>query len=226
MSDKHHSRLNSMRYLLMLLALLLSGCASNVVVKSNIPTPLIERLPIVGAIRYTDDFENYRYTETEKKRALQTLDFTDAQRVMFNQIFGSLMTVVPLDSPDRQLVIEPEILDMQYTAPRETKLNQYEIWIKYRIKLVDADEQKIADWIIKGYGKTPTAMLGSSGAGFSSAANIALRDVGAQLSIGFARQARIRALVKRNAESSSSIELATQSQAELNTKAQDEEVEE
>lgn len=183
---------HSISTLLMLFAL--SGCSTSVVVKSDIPSPLVERLPINGAIRYTDEFRNYVYSEEEKKRTLKKLDFTDAQITMFDRIFGSLVTLVPIDEPNRQLVIEPEILDLQYTAPKETKLNQYEIWIKYRIRLVDANENKIADWIIKGYGKTPTALLGSASSGFNAAANIALRDVGAQLAIGFGRQSKIRAL--------------------------------
>lgn len=177
------------------MSVLLSGCANTVVVKGNIPTPLVERVPLNGAIRYTEEFKNYVYNESEKKRALKSLDFTEAQIIMFDQVFGGLMNLVPIDTPNLDLTIEPEILEIQYTAPQETKLNQYEIWIKYRLKLLDSNEQKIADWIIKGYGKTPTALMGSASSGFNSAANVALRDVGAQLSIGFPKQSKIKALV-------------------------------
>jgi len=144
---------------------------------------------------YAEEFKNYVYKESEKKRALKSLDFTDAQIEMFDQVFGSLITLVPADAPQRDLFIEPEILEIQYSAPKETKINQYEIWIKYRIKLTDAAGDKIADWIIKGYGKTPTAMLSSAASAFNSATTVALRDVGAQLSIGFPNQSKIKALM-------------------------------
>jgi len=181
--------------LLLALMMLVSACSNKVVVKGNIPQPLVERVPLTGVIRYTEEFRNYVYNESEKKRALKSLDFTEAQMVMFDRVFGGLMNVVPESASAPDLTIEPEILEIQYTAPSETKLNQYEVWIKYRIKLRGADDQRIADWIIKGYGKTPTALLGSAASGFNSAANVALRDVGAQLSIGFPKQSKIKALV-------------------------------
>lgn len=224
--DKQNHRTCLKRVCLLLALTWLSGCASNVVVKGHIPKPLIERLAINGSIRYTEEFRNYRYTETEKKRALKTLDFTDAQMTMFDQVFGSLMRVVPLTSADKQLIIEPEILEIQYTAPRETKINQYEVWIKYRIKLVDENEQKIADWIIKGYGKTPTAMLGSNSAGFNSAAIVALRDAGAQLSIGFGRQSKIKALVRNTVAPDSDVELVAQDTELVESKSETPEAEE
>ena len=182
---------------------LLGGCATSVVVKGNFPEPLVDRLPLNGSLTYTEEFKNYVYNESREKRILKSLDFTDAQIIMFDQVFGSLMTLVEADAPNRHLTIEPEILEMQYTAPDETKLNQYEVWIKYRIKLFDGQNEKLADWIIKGYGKTPTALLGSAASGFNSAANIALRDVGAQLAIGFPRQSKIKALIQGDEAESS-----------------------
>jgi len=182
---------------MLVISAMLSACSTSVVVKGNVPEPLVERMPLKGALIYTDEFKNYVYKESEKKRALSSLDFTEAQTNMFNQVFSSLVELVPVDAPYRDLNIEPEILEIQYSAPRETKVNQYEIWIKYRIKLSDNAGEKIADWIIKGYGKTPTALLSSASSAFSSATNVALRDVGAQLSIGFPNQSKIKALVEQ-----------------------------
>lgn len=199
---------------------LLAGCANTIVVKGNIPTPLVEKVPLNGAISYTDEFRSYIYNESEKKRALKSLDFTEAQITMFDSIFGGLMNLVAADAQDRDLTIEPEILELQYTAPSETKLNQYEVWIKYRLKLIDAENKKIADWIIKGYGKTPTALLGSAASGFNSAANIALRDVGAQLSIGFPNQSKIKALVNNGIEQAPNITEEPEIDTKIDTKAE------
>ena len=114
---------------------------------------------------------------------------------MFEQVFGSLTNLVDVDDAARNLAIEPEILDFQYSSPSETKLKQYEIWIKYRLKLRDANDARIADWTIKGYGKTPTGLLTSASSAFNAATNVALRDVGAQLSIRFPRQRVVKTLL-------------------------------
>jgi len=178
------------------LCLVMSGCASNIVVKADIPAPLVQKLPLTGSMRYTDQFKNYVYLEAEKKRrALRSLDLAAAQTSLFDRVFGSLITLVSADTSSKDLIIEPEILDFQYTAPAETKLKQYEIWIKYRLKLRNKNSEKLADWTIKGYGKTPTGTLTSASSAFNSAATVALRDVGAQLSIRFGTQKIIKQLL-------------------------------
>lgn len=182
--------------MLTVLVAVLSGCANNVIVKADIPAPLVEKLPLTGSMVYNDKFKNYVYLEAEKKRkSLKSLDLAAAQTALFDRVFGTLMTLVAPEIKDKDLNIEPEILDFQYSAPGETKLKQYEIWIKYRLRLSNSDNQKLADWTIKGYGKTPTGLLTSASSAFNSAANVALRDVGAQLSIRFAKQRTIKQLV-------------------------------
>lgn len=178
-----------------LLLALLSACASKITVVADIPTPLVEKVPLNVHVNFTDEFRNHVYTENEKKRVLSSLNFAAAQEEMFTTIFGQLTTLVEVDSVERDLIIEPEILDFQYTAPAETKLKQYEVWIKYRLKILNQTSAKIADWTIKGYGKTPTALLTSATKAFNAATNVALRDVGAQLSVRFASQRKIKALI-------------------------------
>lgn len=185
---KHHFRL-----LVLVVTIFIGGCASSIVVKPDIPIPLVEKLPINAGLIYTDTFKNYVYLESEKKRnSLKSLDFALAQTTMFDQVFSVLTNLVSLDDSSMHLSIEPEILDFQYSSPSETKLKQYEVWLKYRLKLRDANNASIADWTIKGYGKTPTGALTSASSAFNSATNIALRDVGAQLAIKFPRQRVIK----------------------------------
>ena len=175
---------------------LLTGCTSSVVVKPDIPNPLVQKLPLNASLVYTDSFRDYVYLENEKKRgSIKSIDFAEAQIAMFEQVFGSLTNLVDVDDAAKNLAIEPEILDFQYSSPSETKLKQYEIWIKYRLKLRDANDARIADWTIKGYGKTPTGLLTSASSAFNAATNVALRDVGAQLSIRFPRQRVVKTLL-------------------------------
>jgi hypothetical protein len=195
-SSTRHCRLLILVSLVLLSMGLISGCASSIVVKPDIPSPLVKRLPLNTNLVYSDTFKNYLYVENEKKRgSMKSIDFTDAQAAMFEQVFGSLTNLVDSADPSKNLSIEPEILDFQYSAPSETKLKQYEIWIKYRLKLRDGNNDRIADWTIKGYGKTPTSMLTSAPSAFNAATNIALRDVGAQLSIRFPQQTVVKTLL-------------------------------
>ena len=71
----------------------------------------------------------------------------------------------------------------------------YEVWLRYRVKITDSQDKILADWVVKGYGKTPTATLKTTSSAFNAATNIALRDVGAQLAIGFPNQSSVQGLL-------------------------------
>jgi hypothetical protein len=178
----------------------LSACASNVVVKSTFPRPLVPALPLDGALVLTEDFKSYTYFENAKARkSLKSLDMAAAHIMLFENVFDSLINLVGPEFPTKDLVIVPELLDFQYSSPSETQLKQYEVWLKYRLKITNGMNQKIADWTIKGYGKTPTSMLASAGSAFSAATTVALRDVGAQLAIQFPQQQVIQDILKGKA---------------------------
>ncbi len=179
---------------------LLAGCASTVVVEGDVPKPLMQRLPIVAQLNLTEEFSNYAYIEQDKDRSIKSLEFGAAQTAMFRQVFGSAFTLLDKANQAKttpiDLFITPSVLSVQYSAPAETALNIYEVSLKYRITLTDANEEELADWVIKGYGKTPTAFLQGAEAAFDAATNVALRDVGAQISIGVPLQNSIQELVK------------------------------
>ena len=173
------------------------GCASKVTVRADIPTPLIEKVPLNVHLSFTEEFRNHIYQENERSRALSSLNLAEAQLSMFDAIFSNMTNLVGADDLTKDLTVEPELLEFQYTAPAETKLKQYEVFLTYRLKLINKDDSTLADWIIKGYGKTPTALLATATQAFNSAANVALRDVGAQLATRFPGQQKIKALIDR-----------------------------
>ncbi len=201
---------------LLALIMFLGGCASNVVVKGSIPEPLIEKLPLTASLTYTEEFKNYTYVEAQKRRrsVVSKFDFQDAQVAMFDQVFGALLNLDQSADTNTDLIIEPEVLDFQYSTPAETQTTQYEIWIKYRLQIMDGKRQNLADWVIKGYGKTPTATLQSTAAAFSSAANVAMRDIGAQLAIRFPRQPSVQDLIAQKGGLSAPNESLVQNEEE------------
>jgi len=186
-----NSRLHFFRVAALCMPLFLSACSKSFVVTSEVPAPLIEKMPVTAKLVYSDEFKRYVYSEVSNSRALERVDFGSAQVGLFEQVFDNLFSLVGSDEDDYDLKIEPHILDFQYSAPSETKINMYEIWLKYRLRVTDSTDSEIADWVVKGYGKTPTSMLGSQLAAFNTASNVALRDIGAQLALGFPSQPSI-----------------------------------
>ena len=185
--------------------LLLGACANTVTVKGKVPVPLVQKIPLSADLIYSKEFRNYTYSEEDKARALKSLNFGNAQIDMFNDVFDAILSEPDESRQDHNLTIRPEIIDFQYTVPRETKSKLYEVWLKYRLRISNSSNQELADWVVKGYGKTPTATFTSTSSAFNSAANVALRDVGAQLSIGFARQPSIKALIDDNSRSTKNL---------------------
>ena len=176
----------------------LSACATNVTVTAEIPKPLTERLPLKARLNLTEKFKNYEYLEDDKKRSITSLAFGDAQVKMFRQVFAGAFSLTQSENEVPDLVVTPKVLSVQYSAPRETQLNIYEVFLKYRISITRADGEKIADWVITGYGKTPTAQFKGAETAFDSATNVALRDVGAQITIGIPLQKSIQDIIRES----------------------------
>lgn len=172
--------------------LLLSSCTKNFQVVADIPTPLIEPSALTAQLDYSDEFRAYKFVEKSDDRSLESVDVGEAQVSLFDRIFSNLFEMSDSANEGHDLKIEPQILEFQYSSPKETKLKLYEVWVKYRLKVSDSNNQELADWVVKGYGKTPTSMLSSHLKAFNRACNVALRDVGAQLAIGFRNQPSIK----------------------------------
>jgi len=185
--------------ILLALVLLTSACSKTFIVSDDFPEPLVSRAQTVVLMQYSEKFKNYEFSEKARDRPLERVAIGPAQVNLFNQVFSSLFVLAETTNEPVGLIIEPQIIDLQYSAPSETKLNLYEVWLKYRVIVIDSNEEEIADWVVKGYGKTPTATLGSYLKAFDTASNIALRDVGAQLAIGFRTQPSIQEyLIKKS----------------------------
>lgn len=189
----HINTQKSLRILTVVLLLqLVSACTTSFVVKGSYPSPLVEKLNVPAKLVFTPEFSAYIYSEEGPRRPVGAINMGAAQKALFNRVFASFLIVDKAPAKAAELVITPQVLDFQYSVPRESTLNLFEVWVKYRILIEDNDGKELADWVIKGYGKTPTATLKAAGSALNAAVNIALRDVGAQISIGFPRQASIK----------------------------------
>ena len=195
--------------LMLTLVLLLSGCATKVEVSGNFPTPIFHQMPLTVGVYYPPTFSQYTYQETNENRSDRTIGIGSAQVQLFQTILPSIFKgVVPMTSVKAtnteqpvDLVLTMTVDDFQYTVPGDTRIDMYEVWIKYNLQLFDPQGQLIADWILTAYGKSPTAMLKSEGAAINEAMIVALRDAGAGFAMSFDKVPEIRQWLQHRASS-------------------------
>ena len=202
------------RWLLLLcLTLLGAGCASKqVVVEGKFPAPLLEPLPITMGVIYPSAFAQHEFFDEAKGRAesdwlVKTgeaqVEFWD---ILLTGLFDNVVHIRDWETVQNRGteidgVLIPAIAELQYTIPTHTNVKVYEIWMRYEFRLVDIGaihqqedgalsfnpEERIAQWPITAYGKTPTAFLQSDEEAVNLAAVVALRDAGAHFITTFGR---------------------------------------
>ena len=118
---------------------------------------------------------------------------------LFNAVLPAMFDdVVVIDSLDDAVAAEvdavftPLIEEFQLALPTKTKLDVYEVWIKYNMRLATSEGDYIADWVLTSYGKTPTETFRSTEAAINDAAVVALRDLASSFSLSFAQVPEVR----------------------------------
>lgn len=188
---------------LVLAAVLLGACAHTVRVDGQYPAPVGTQYPLTVGIYLSEDFRNFNHHEDSEDRDEWNINTGRAQKNLFETVLGSMFTQTvalahyPEDLPANvELVIVPEVRELQFTMPRETRVNIFEVWIKYDMHAYDQSGKTVADWVITAYGKTPTAFLKSREDALAQAIDVALRDAGATLFTGFGRVPELQALLE------------------------------
>ena len=185
---------------MLLLSALASCGASNVVIDGNFPTPNINKLPVSVAVYYDDalrDFSYMEYSETGQEEFNIESGLCHIQ--LFNAVlpamFDRVIFVNSMDEAEAQgvdAVFAPAIEEFQLALPAKTKLDVYEVWIKYNMRLLTAEGDYIADWVLTSYGKTPTQTFRSTEAAINEAAVVALRDLASSFSLSFTQVPEVR----------------------------------
>ncbi len=176
------------------LALLLSACGANsVVVQGSYPSPNVRPIPLTLGVYFDEELKGFNYieyTETGKEEYVVASGQTHIQ--LFNSLLPSMFArVVVLDSLEAaagaqvDAVLAPSIEEFQLALPQKTRLDAYEVWVKYNMRLLAPDGAYIADWVVTSYGKTPTESLRSVEAGINDATVGALRDLASNFTLSF-----------------------------------------
>ena len=185
----------------LLVALSLSGCgASNVVIEGSFPTPNINKIPVTVAVYYDDAIRGFSYLEySETGQEEFNIESGQSHMELFNAVLPAMFDrVIVVDNLEDarvegvDAVFAPAIEEFQLALPAKTKLDVYEVWIKYNMRLLTAEGDYIADWILTSYGKTPTETFRSVADGINEAAVVALRDLASSFSLSFGQVPEVR----------------------------------
>jgi len=183
---------------------MLLGCTTKVVVNGYFPVPVVDPLPLTVAVVYSPDFANYKYIEKDEEREEKEISVGVAQVKLFSTVLSGMFEqviytdeVTASNDSSIDMFFKPKIEEIQYNMPVETKINMFEVWIKYHLKVFDAQGNIIADWIQTAYGKTPTAMFKSKEKALNEAMIVALRDVGAGIVLRFNHLPEIKHWLKQ-----------------------------
>ncbi|MEQ9462576.1 MAG: hypothetical protein RJQ10_02855 [Haliea sp.] len=180
-----------------LLVLLLAGCGTKqVLVQSEFPPPVMNKLPLTIGVWYDEEFANHEFFDEAAGRAETSwlVNTGQAQVQLWDTLLkGMFRDVVYMNgkpgpgqmNPVVDAVLLPAVDELQYAIPAHTNVKVYEIWMRYRLQLVTTGGIPIADWTMPAYGKTPTAFMQSDEGAVRLAAIVALRDAGAHFASTF-----------------------------------------
>ncbi len=170
------------------------GCGvNNVVIEGSFPTPNISKMPVSIAVYYDDALKDFAYLEYSETGSEEFNIQSGASHIqLFNAITPAMFDrVVFVDSMEEaqaagvDAVFSPAIEEFQLALPAKTKLDVFEVWIKYNMRLITPQGDYIADWVLTSYGKSPTETFRSVDAAINDAAVVALRDLASSFSLSF-----------------------------------------
>lgn len=202
-STPFNSRQRTWRKVTLLLVILfgLSACAARTVeIRGSYPRPNIPALPLSIGVYYGDALRDFVYTEfSDNGREEYRIGAGNSHMELFNTVLPAMFQqVVVLDSPAAatgrglDAVFIPNIDEFQLGMPQKTRLDSYEVWIKYNMRLTTPEGAYVADWVMTSYGKTSQETFSTTERGINDAAVAALRDLASNFSISFTNVPDVR----------------------------------
>ncbi len=161
----------------------LASCGStSLTVTGTYPSPLTSPLPMTATLLLDKEFREYIAVPSEnvtmKMGVAQTAMMENVLRKRFQSV--TVVTEAP-DTIDTDILIVAKVAGVQVGTPTETRLEIFEVWIKYNLEISDNSKEMITKWFMPAYGKTPSAFMTSDVKAIDSAAQFALRDAGVRL---------------------------------------------
>lgn len=201
----------------MLTLVFAAGCGANkLVATTNIPVPLVVKVPVTVALHVPKEFT--QYVHTEKRWSTDwSMDLGKAQSEGLIRLVTAMFDrVVLVDSiangapagQDIRAILEPSVEEYAFVTPRDAGSPFYAVSVKYRMNVYSPDGKLADSWGFTGYGTSPSEGL-SSTAPLTRATALAMRDAGAKLAVEFREQAIVRGLLPEDAVPDTPVPLPT-----------------
>lgn len=189
----------------------LAGCSQAVLVQADFPDPVVSPLPLAVGLKYPETLTGYVYTEEVPNDYAWTFDIGAANTSLFDSVFLHLfertVRIDPgSDSPppaDLDAVIEPSLEAFEFSLPRQSRTDQYAVWIRYNLTVFRPGGEVIVSWPVSAYGQSDSRTF-KANRSMELATIRAMRDAAATIALGFEKQPKIRdALLKETGDEES-----------------------
>ena len=185
------------------LLVVLAGCgAVKVQPHTQLPPPLIDKLPVTVAVYFPAEFRDYTYREQRNKVDYE-FELGPAHVAKLTRLLQAMFSrVVEVDdpakalaaAPDVRLVLEPRFEDYAFLTPRDMVGDFYTVTIRYRLNLYDPRGERVDGYVFTGYGRRKSGSM-SGTEPLVRATERAMRDAGAKLAIELPEQESVRRLL-------------------------------
>jgi hypothetical protein len=188
-----------------LLALALqAGCtATKLAAESQLPPPLIDKLPVRVGIHYSKEFREFVHRETRTKidyeitlgpAHVQNLDWL--LKAMFEEVVEVEDPTRVADlSPQLVMVLEPKFEEYSFLTPKDVAGEAFIVTIRYLLTVYDGTGGRVDAFAYTGYGRERARTLASKEP-LQIATQRAMRDAGAKVAVELTDQDSVRLLLR------------------------------
>ena len=171
------------------LLLIGSGCASNrIALDTDFPVPLVTPSSMRVAIVLTPELQSYVHSE-KVRRSDYSINVGAVQKRLFNRLaqgaFATHVFTSEIAETNYDGLLVPNISELQFATPSQTRTDYYEGWMRYRFDLYDDKAVLLGSWDLPAYGKANQANYSNDSQGLYAAALAACRDMAAMFSLNF-----------------------------------------
>jgi hypothetical protein len=182
----------------------LAGCGPvKLIANTNIPTPLVVKMPIAVALFIPKEFSTYVHNEERwstdwhvELGAAQSEGISRLMKAMFERVVSVDSVSAGQSHADSgvRAILEPSVEEFAFVTPRDAGSPFFAVSIKYRVNIYLPNGKLADSWGFTGYGTAPAQGL-SSAPPLQTATALAMRDAGAKLAVEFREQATVRGLL-------------------------------
>ena len=129
------------------------------------------------------------HNEKIAKRGDYSINVGAVQKRLFNRLaqgaFNAHIFTDKIGATTYDGLLVPNIAELQFATPAQSRTDYYEVWMRYRFDLYDSDAVLLGSRALPAYGKANQTNYGNDTEGLYAAALAACRDMAAMFSLNF-----------------------------------------